>query len=65
MSPEQPLFAPPRPEPAQTRAPTHTTRPARGDRLNEVADAEWLYAWSLQNLRPTGESVAPRVTPPG
>ncbi len=65
MTPHQPTFAPRRPEPTQTHARVHTTRLANSDHANEIADAEWLYAWSLQNLRPAGEAVAPRMTPPG
>jgi hypothetical protein len=37
---------------------------ARGERDHERADAQWLYAWSYDALRPTGELLARRVTTP-
>jgi hypothetical protein len=37
---------------------------ARGERDRERADALWLYAWSYDALRPTGELLARRVTTP-
>jgi hypothetical protein len=37
---------------------------ARGERDHERADARWLYAWSYNALRPTGELLARRVTTP-
>jgi hypothetical protein len=36
----------------------------RGERDDERADALWLYAWSYDALRPTGELLAARVTTP-
>jgi hypothetical protein len=54
-----------------TKRPTPTT-PAldrRGrsahdttDREHEQAAAQWLYAWSYEALRPTGELLAARLT---
>jgi len=40
------------------------TDPARGERDHEQADARWLYAWSYDALRPTGERLAARLTAP-
>jgi hypothetical protein len=36
----------------------------RGERDDELADALWLYAWSCDALRPTGELLRARVTTP-
>jgi len=41
-----------------------TTDPARGEREHEQAAAQWLYAWSYEALRPTGELLAARLTTP-
>ena len=41
-----------------------TTDPARGEHDHEQADALWLYAWSYEALRPTGELLAARLTTP-
>ena len=41
-----------------------TTDPARGERDHERAAAQWLYAWSYEALRPTGELLAARLTTP-
>ena len=38
------------------------TDPAGGQRDDERDDALWLYAWSHDALRPTGELLAARVT---
>ncbi len=46
------------------RAGHDTTDPARGERDQEQADARWLYAWSYDALRPTGELLATRLTTP-
>ncbi len=35
---------------------------AGGERDDERAAAVWLYAWSYDALRPTGELLAARVT---
>jgi len=40
------------------------TDAARGERDHEQADARWLYAWSYDALRPTGELLAARLTTP-
>jgi hypothetical protein len=37
---------------------------ARAERDHERADAQWLYAWSYDALRPTGELLASRITSP-
>ena len=42
---------------------TRQTRPVR-ERDHERADARWLYAWSYDALRPTGELLAARLTTP-
>ena len=39
-----------------------TTDPAHRER--EQAAAQWLYAWSYEALRPTGELLAARLTTP-
>ena len=39
-----------------------TTDPAH--REHERAAAQWLYAWSYEALRPTGELLAARLTTP-
>jgi hypothetical protein len=41
-----------------------TTDAARGQRNQERAAAVWLYAWSYDALRPTGELLAARLTNP-
>lgn len=38
------------------------TDPAGAQRDDEHDDAVWLYAWSHDALRPTGELLAARVT---
>ena len=40
------------------------TDPARAERDHEPAAALWLYAWSYDALRPTGELLAARLTTP-
>jgi len=40
-----------------------TTDPSLGEREQEQA-AQWLYAWSYEALRPTGELLAARLTTP-
>jgi hypothetical protein len=40
------------------------TDPTRGERDHEQAAALWLYAWSYDALRPTGELLAARLTTP-
>ena len=40
-----------------------TTDRARGERDHEQADARWLYVWSYDALRPTGELLPPRAWP--
>ena len=41
-----------------------TTDPFLGEREQEHAAARWLYAWSYEALRPTGELLAARLTTP-
>ena len=59
---------PTKPRPALDRhrgRPRHeTTDPTRRERDHERAAARWLYAWSYDALRPTGELFAARLTPP-
>ena len=44
---------------------THdTTDPTHREREHERAAAQWLYAWSYEALRPTGELLAARLTTP-
>jgi hypothetical protein len=38
--------------------------PARAEREHENAAVEWLYAWSHDALRPTGELLAARLSTP-
>jgi hypothetical protein len=45
-------------------APDATDAPSGGDRDRERAAALWLYAWSYDALRPTGELLAARLTTP-
>jgi hypothetical protein len=40
------------------------TDPAGGERDHEQAAALWLYEWSYEALRPTGELLAARLTAP-
>jgi hypothetical protein len=40
------------------------TDPARGELDDELAAALWLYAWSHDALRPTGEILAARLSTP-
>lgn len=53
-----------RPALGRRRSPSRRdpTDPAGGQRDHERDDAAWLYAWSHDALRPTGEQLAARVT---
>ena len=42
----------------------HDTTDPTGERVDEQADARWLYAWSYDALRPTGGLLAARLTTP-
>jgi len=48
----------------RSRAEPDATDPARGERDRERAAALWLYAWSYEALRPTGEFLAARLATP-
>jgi len=61
MSPDPPVPAPRPHLPARSRVRAETTRAADGEQLVDRADAEWLYAWSLEDVCPVGDSLARRV----
>jgi hypothetical protein len=62
MTPERPIAV--RPGLDRRRSPIRpdTSDPARGEQDEEHAAALWLYAWSHDALRPTGELLARRLT---
>jgi hypothetical protein len=64
MTTKRPIATNPAPDRRRRRAGHDTTDPARGERDHEQADALWLYAWSYDALRPTGELLAARLTTP-
>ena len=63
MTTKRPIATTPAPD-RRRRSGHDTTNPARGERYREQADARWLYAWSYDALRPTGELLAARLTTP-
>jgi hypothetical protein len=65
MTPDYPNAAWRRPTAARTRSRLQTTRPPSSPHKDDLAAAEWLYAWSLDALRPTGRQVVLRVVAPG
>ena len=50
--------------PALDRPRERSTHDTTGEREHERAAAQWLYAWSYEALRPTGELLAARLTTP-
>jgi hypothetical protein len=64
MTTKRPIPTTPALDRRRGRSGHDTTDPARGERDHERADAQWLYAWSYEALRPTGELLAARVTTP-
>ena len=64
MTTKRPIATTPAPDRRRQRSGHDTTDPARGERDHEQADARWLYAWSHDALRPTGELLAARLTTP-
>jgi hypothetical protein len=54
-----------RPTPGRPRSRPQTPRPPSSPHKDDLADAEWLYAWSLDALRPTGGQVVLRAVAPG
>jgi hypothetical protein len=63
MTTKRPIATTPAPDRRRRRSGHDTTDPAR-ERDREEADARWLYAWSYDALRPTGELLAARLTTP-
>ena len=63
MTTKRPIATRPAPDRRQRRSGHDTTNPAR-ERDHEQADARWLYEWSYDALRPTGERLAARLTAP-
>jgi hypothetical protein len=63
MTTKRPIATTPAPDRRRRRSGHDTTDPA-GERDDEQADARWLYAWSYNALRPTGERLAARLTTP-
>jgi hypothetical protein len=64
MTTKRPIATRPAPDRRQRRSGHDTTDPAHREREHEQADARWLYAWSYDALRPTGELLAARLTTP-
>ena len=63
MTTRRPIATTPAPDRRRRRSGHDTTTPAR-ERDHEQADARWLYAWSYNALRPTGELLAARLSAP-
>ena len=53
-----------RPDRRSSLSELDATDPPSGERDHEQAAALWLYAWSYDALRPTGELLAARLTTP-
>ena len=64
MTTKRPIATRPAPDRRPRRSAHDPTDPAHGERDHEQADAQWLYAWSHDALRPTGELLAARLTTP-
>jgi hypothetical protein len=62
MTTKRPIAAGPAPDRRRRRSGHDTTDSADRERDHEQADARWLYAWSYDALRPTGELLAARLT---
>ena len=50
--------------PALDRRHGRSAQDTTDERERERAAAQWLYAWSYEALRPTGELLAARLTTP-
>ena len=64
MTTKRPIPTTPALDRRRGRSAHNPTDPAHGEREHERADAQWLYAWSYEALRPTGELLAARLTTP-
>jgi hypothetical protein len=64
MTPKRPIAVRPGLERPRSLIRSDTSDPARGEQDDEHAAALWLYAWSHDALRPTGELLARRLTAP-
>ncbi|MGZ6639851.1 MAG: hypothetical protein ACXVII_44435 [Solirubrobacteraceae bacterium] len=64
MTTKRPVPTTPAPDRRRGRSAHDATDPARAERDHDRADARWLYAWSYDALRPTGELLAARLTTP-
>jgi hypothetical protein len=64
MTTKRPIATTPAPDRRRRRSGHDTTDPAHRERDHEQADARWLYTWSYDALRPTGELLAARLTTP-
>jgi hypothetical protein len=64
MTTKRPIATRPAPDRRRRRSGHDTTDPAHRERDHAQADARWLYAWSYDALRPTGELLAARLTTP-
>ncbi len=64
MTTKRPIATRPALDRSRGRSGHDATHPARGELDQEQAAAQWLYAWSYDALRPTGELFAARLTTP-
>ena len=64
MTTKRPIPTTPALDRRRRRSAHDTTDPTRREREHERAAAQWLYAWSYEALRPTGELLAARLTTP-
>jgi len=64
MTTKRPIATRPAPDRRPRRSAHDPTDPRPSERDHEQADARWLYAWSYDALRPTGELLAARLTTP-
>ena len=64
MTPKRPIVLRPGLDRRRSLIRPDTSDPASGEQDDEHADALWLYAWSHDALRTTGELLARRLTAP-
>jgi hypothetical protein len=66
MTTKRPIPTTPALDRRRGRSAHDTTDPTQAEREHEheQAAAQWLYAWSYETLRPTGELLAARLTTP-
>jgi hypothetical protein len=64
MTTKRPISTRPALDHRPSRSRPDATDPARAEHDQERAAALWLYRWSYDALRPTGELLAARVTTP-